>query len=290
MAPASSSPIAWTIAGSDSGGGAGIQVDLKVMNAFGVHGCSVITALTAQNTLGVQTSEPVSGNMLRAQLQTLESDLPPATIKTGMLGSAESCRIVADVLADQNTFVVCDPVLRSTYGTDLLDPAALDVLIHGIFPKVGMLTPNLPEVEALVGRAGQSIEAAAEHILALGVGSVLIKGGHAEGDDCRDYWTDGERVLWLSSPRIDTRHTHGTGCILSSAIASAIALGQALPEAIVTAKTFLNQCLKTPANVGAGHGPMRIETFRNEACDRPHVVGGGVDAPGYNSLGDIKTT
>lgn len=268
-------PIAWTVAGSDSGGGAGIQVDLKVMSAFGVHGCSVITALTAQNSCGVQALEPVSGAMLRAQFQALEADLPPVVIKTGMLGRAKTCDILADFLesrrTDQAPFLVCDPVLKSTSGSDLLDPEALDILIHRIFPKVGVLTPNLPEVGKLIGTDFQTLEVAAERVLALGVQSVLIKGGHAEGAECRDYWTDGKQSLWLSSPRIETKASHGTGCILSSAMASAIALGQEIPEAIITAKTFLNQCLKSPANVGAGHGPMQIMPFRNDPQDRPII-------------------
>ena len=273
----SSPPIVWTIAGSDPGGGAGIQVDLKVIHAFGLHGCSVITALTAQNTHGVHSCESVSEAMLHAQLQTLKADLPPTTIKTGMLGNAATCSRLADFFQSTNLPVICDPVLRSTSGADLLDPAALDILIHGIFPKVKLLTPNLPEAERLIGRTVQSVEAAAEQLLQTGVHSVLIKGGHAPGDECRDYWTDGRQSLWLSSPRIKTVATHGTGCILSTAIAAAVARGQELPAAIITAKTFLNQCLKSPMNVGSGAGPMWIDPFRNDEADRPHVVGGGGD-------------
>lgn len=255
-------PIVWSIAGSDSGGGAGIQTDLKVMSAFGVHGCSVLTALTAQNTLGVRAVEPVSEAMLRGQLEALKTDLPPASIKTGMLGSAETCSILAEFLESCPAPLVCDPVLKSTSGSDLLDSEALDILIHKIFPLATILTPNLPEVERITGHAGEAPEEAAKRILSMGVGSVLIKGGHATSNACRDYWTDGTQAHWLSSPRINTRATHGTGCILSSAIASAIALGQKTPEAIATAKTFLNQCLKNPANVGNGHGPMRIEPVK----------------------------
>jgi len=271
MAPVPSPPVAWTIAGSDPGGGAGIQADLKTMNAFGVHGCSVATALTAQNTLGVQAMENVSEGMLRAQLQALEADLPPAAIKTGMLGNAGTCRIVAETFQALEIPIVCDPVLASTSGTELLDPEALDILIHGIFPRVAVLTPNLPEVGKILGGMFKEVEAAADQLLEMGADSVLIKGGHAEGGECRDYWTDGRESLWLSSPRIETAATHGTGCILSSAIASAITLGQPVPEAIATAKTFLNQCLRQPANLGAGRGPMRFEPFRNAPEDRPTV-------------------
>lgn len=248
------------------------------MSAFGVHGCSVVTALTAQNTMGVQAEEPVSESMLRAQLQALANDLPPTAIKTGMLGSAESCRVVAECLPPMECPIVCDPVLKSTSGTCLLDSKALDVLKAQLFPYVSVLTPNLPETQQLLGRA-LPVEDAAKELLKLGVYSVLIKGGHAEGGECCDYWTDGEQAIWWSSPRIETSATHGTGCILSSAIASAIALGQKIPKAVVTAKTFLNQCLKTPANVGAGPGPMMIEPFRDDPQDRPDgVVGRGVDS------------
>ncbi len=273
MAPHSSPAVAWTIAGSDSGGGAGIQADLKVMNAFGVHGCSVITALTAQNTQGVQSVESISDAMLKAQLQTLEADLPPAVIKTGMLGSAATCSILADFfgrLPAPAPRIICDPVLKSTSGADLLDPAALDVLTGCIFPHVHVLTPNLPETEKLIGPF-RTAEEAAERILALGVHSVLIKGGHAEGGKCVDFWTDGTDAIRLASPRIESRSSHGTGCILASALASALALGQALPEAVINAKTFLNQCLRSPANLGAGCGPMRITPFEDAAEDRPNV-------------------
>ena len=238
------------------------------MNAFGVHGCSVITA---QNTLGVQSINPVSESMLRDQLHALAIDLPVSAIKMGMLGHIEICRVVAAFLPSLEIPIVCDPVLKSTSGTDLLNPEALDILIHQIFPTVDLLTPNLPETEVLIGQKIQTVEAAADQLLGMGIGSVLIKGGHAEGGECRDYWTDGIQSFWLSSPRIETAATHGTGCILSSAIASALALGQKIPEAVTTAKTFLNQCLKSPANVGEGHGPMRIESFRNAEEDRPLV-------------------
>ncbi len=264
-------PIAWTIAGSDPGGGAGIQVDLKVMNAFGVHGCSVVTALTAQNTLGVQAAEPVCESMFQSQLESLAADLPAAAIKTGMLGSTANCRILADFLNSSNRPLVCDPILKSTSGARLIDPAALDLLVQGIFPHVTVLTPNLPEAQHLLNISSLRVEEAAERFLSLGVQSVLMKGGHAAGDDCNDYWTDGQHSLWLSSPRIETRASHGTGCILSSAIASALALGQPLPEAITTAKTFLNQCLHAPAHIGAGHGPMRIAPFLNRMEHRPTI-------------------
>ena len=273
MAADSKTPIVWTIAGSDSGGGAGIQADLKVMNAFGVHGCSVLTALTAQNTQGIQQVEAVGSSMVRAQFQTLLADLPPTTIKMGMLGSVDTCRTLADVLQSTDAPVICDPVLKSTSGADLLDPVALDALVRGIFPRVELLTPNRPEAEQLTGQKIKTPEDAAESLLAMGVKSVLIKGGHTEEHDCRDYWTDGTQALWLSSPRVHTDASHGTGCILSSAIASAMALGQSVQEAIITAKTYMNQCLHAPAGIGSGHGPMRIEPFLDRPADQPRVAG-----------------
>ncbi len=269
-----SRPVAWTIAGSDSGGGAGIQVDLLVMNAFGIHGCSIITAITAQNTLGVQSSEPVSASIFRDQLNALSEDLSPAAIKTGMLGSLSNCNELANFLrshtAPRPPFV-CDPVLRSTSGAELLEPEALDLLVRCILPHVTVLTPNLPEAEVLLGTAFSSIEDAADQFLGKGAQSVLIKGGHAEGNVCRDYWTDGTQAMWLSSPRISSRASHGTGCILSSAIAAGLANGQSVQQAIVDAKTFLNQCLRSPANVGRGVGPMQIRPFLNAAEDRPSL-------------------
>ena len=138
-----------------------------------------------------------------------------------------------------------------------------------MFPRVTVLTPNLPETEKLLGTGITDVEEAAAMLLAMGVHSVLIKGGHSEGDICRDYWTDGNQSMWLASPRVATTATHGTGCILSSAIASALALGRSIRESIVMAKTFLNQCLRSPAELGGGHGPMRIEPFRDEVNDRP---------------------
>lgn len=269
-------PITWTIAGSDTGGGAGIQADLKVMNAFGVHGCSVITALTAQNTCGVERVDSVSPSMFRAQLAALKDDLPPLAIKTGMLGRTETCTVLAEFIQSWSSTqqrmpaLICDPVLKSTSGTNLLSPEALQLLKDELFPYISVLTPNLPETEVLLGEK-LSTEKAAEKLLAFGSRSVLIKGGHSNGLDCSDYWTDGKRSFWMTSPRVETRDSHGTGCILSSAIAASMALGQDVATAVLTAKTFLNQCLKSPSNCGAGHGPMIIKPFLNRDQDQPIV-------------------
>ncbi len=267
-----SPPIVWTAAGSDSGGGAGIQADLKVFNAFGVHGCSAITALTAQNTTGVKSVEPVSPEMLKAQLEALAGDLPAAAVKTGMLGNKTNCEIIAAFFGSLPAPLpplICDPVLKSTSGANLLEPDAVDLLKRALFPKVAVLTPNLPETEFLLNRPVDSVESAAKALLGFGCGSVLIKGGHSEGNECRDYWTDGSDAFWLLSPRIETTASHGTGCILSAAIAASMAKGRSIPEAVTEAKTFLNQCLKSPLHIGSGHGPMQIRPFENRMEDRP---------------------
>lgn len=265
-------PIAWTIAGSDSGGGAGIQVDLKVMNALGVHGCSVITALTAQNSCGVQAIQPTPETLISAQIKALADDLPAQAIKSGMIGSKAACRALIKFYTNASTPrppLICDPVLKSTSGSNLLEPTALELLKRELFPYVTVLTPNLPETEHILGHAVKSIESAAAEILEQGVQSVLIKGGHSASNECKDYWTNGTASLWLSSPRRSTRATHGTGCILSSAIASGLAMGQTLQDAIIQAKAFLNQCLRHPAGLGQGHGPMRILPFENATMDQP---------------------
>ena len=263
-------PVSWTVAGSDSGGGAGIQVDLKVMNALGVHGCCIVTALTAQNTQTVRRVEPVSKKMFDAQWDALQEDLVPASIKTGMLGSVDVCKQLAEKL-DGTIPVVCDPVWRSSSGQALLDAEAFDHLLYGVFPNVKILTPNLPEVEWLLGGAIRSVEEAAEKIIALGVHSVLIKGGHHPGSICSDYWTDGTQAIRFSTPRIQTTATHGTGCILSSALAAALACNEDIPTAIATAKTFLNQCLKNPIQAGSGTSPVWIKPFKNDVADRPAI-------------------
>ncbi|NNJ71322.1 MAG: hydroxymethylpyrimidine/phosphomethylpyrimidine kinase, partial [Kiritimatiellales bacterium] len=202
-------------------------------------------------------------------------DLFPAAIKTGMLGSVTTCGIVADFLSRlpaPRPALVCDPVMVSTSGSSLLDADARDIVIRRIFPLVDILTPNLFEAGQIIGSdVVRDAEKAAALILETGVRSVLIKGGHAEGNTSSDFWTDGENSMWLSSPRLDTNETHGTGCILAAAIASALANGQDISEAVVTAKTFLNQCIGNPANVGAGPGPVLVKPFCNLERDRPNV-------------------
>jgi len=277
-------PITWTVAGSDSGGGAGIQADLKVMTLLGTHACSVITALTAQNTQGVRLAEPVCPAMLEAQLAALAEDLPPTALKSGMLWNAAVIHTLARFLRETSfsprPVYVCDPVLLSTSGHALIEPAAVTALRRELFPLAALLTPNLPEARALTGLNSNDPETLAAALLENGCHSVLIKGGHADGPRCADYWTDGKAALLLRSRRIETRSTHGTGCSLSAAITAFAALGYPLPEAISRAKSYITQCLRTAPGLGAGHGPLRFAPWLDHPDDRPETENQPFSGPG----------
>ena len=267
-------PVTWTLAGSDSGGGAGIQADLKTMNALGTMGCSVITALTAQNTLGITEIEFPSQSMLAGQISALTSDLPPAAIKIGMLGNVANIETVVQHLIPLNVYTVFDPVMISSTGHPLFDPHAINALIFKLLPIVHLLTPNIGEAEVLLGQKIESeadMETAALALLKLGVKSVLIKGGHLPGDHCCDFWTDGIRKAWLTSPRQNVTHTHGTGCTLSSAITACRAIGYDELDAVVLAKTYVNQGLRKGANVGKGRGPLAHEGWPDSPDDLPWI-------------------
>ncbi len=267
-------PITWTIAGSDSGGGAGIQADLKTMNALGAMGCSVITALTAQNTLGISEIEYPSQSMLAGQMLALSADLPPAAVKIGMLGSTANIETIVQHLAPLNAYTVFDPVIVSSSGRALLEPHAINVLICRLMPLVHLLTPNIGEAELLLGRKIETIpevQAAAIDLIKFGVKSVLIKGGHLPGAQCRDYWTDGASKAWLVSPRQDVAHTHGTGCTLSSAITAFRALGHGELDAVVLGKAYVNQGLRQGTNIGKGRGPLAHEGWPCSPDDLPEI-------------------
>ena len=270
-------PIVWTVAGSDSGGGAGVQADIKVINLLGAHACSAITALTAQNTIGTGRLEWVSTDMLSAQLEALKADLPPSAIKLGMLGTSEAVEMVSEFLKTVKCpFTVCDPVLISSSGAFLLEAKAWPLVTKKLFPVINLIPPNIPEAEHLLGMqiaTPADIEAAAKKALALGAGEVLIKGGHGSHDVelSSDYWTDGKEHAWLSSPRIDTKSSHGTGCVLSSAIATARALGCGPLESIVLAKAYLNQGLRQAPELGSGYGPLAFNPWEKAEQDLPLV-------------------
>lgn len=292
LAPGPSAPpVAWSIAGSDSGGGAGIQADLKAMAALGVHGCSAVTALTAQNTQGVRRVEATSPGMIEAQLLALQEDLPPAAIKIGMLGGTSAVKTVAEFLKQRDTFVVCDPVMVATRGGNLLDPGAMGALRDDLLPRVDLLTPNLPEAEALVSYkidSSAETEKAAGELLGLGVKSVLIKGGHGSGALCQDFWTNGRESAWLSSPRWQVAHSHGGGCTLSSAIAAGVALGWPELDAIVLAKAYTNRGLRLSRPIGRGRGPIAQGGWPDDPADMPWLNAHAEQAhhrPAFPALG-----
>ena len=257
--------IVWSIAGSDSGGGAGIQADLLTMRAFGVHGCSLITAITAQSSVAVARVELVSEQMLAAQWQTLLADLPPVAIKIGLVASRAQQQQLATLLATLPTTipVIIDPVLIASCGDTLTLDSGSDALpeLPQLYRFASLLTPNLPELAALTGLAvttPEQIITATECLLKKGVRAVLVKGGHASG--CKqlalDYLASTRQQYWLASPRIDTEHNHGTGCSLASAIASGLALGYPLDDAVVLAKAYLNRGLSAAYATGQGAGTL----------------------------------
>ena len=254
---------ALTIAGSDSGGGAGIQADLKTFQALGVYGMSAITAITAQNTVGVLAVQEITPELVAAQIDAVASDIGVDGAKTGMLASAPIIRAVADRVRrwDLAPVLVVDPVMVAKSGDRLLREDAVRALIDELLPLAAVITPNIPEAEMLVGHAITSdddVRAAAREILALGPRSVVMKGGHRPGD-ATDLFYDGSRELRLEARRIDTRSTHGTGCTFSAAIAARIAQGDALPDAVRAAKAYLTAALEHAMPLGAGHGPVAHE-------------------------------
>jgi hydroxymethylpyrimidine/phosphomethylpyrimidine kinase len=248
-----------SIAGSDSSGGAGIQADIKTASALRVYAMTAITAVTAQDTTGIGAIHPIPPEMVRAQIARCLCDIGADAIKIGMLGSAQIARVVAAVLPEGIPLVV-DPVLVSTSGTVLADGGVIEVLKADLFPRATLITPNLPETEALCGFAladREDVLRAGDMLLSLGPGAVLIKGGHDAGSTVTDilFTPDAPPRLFLA-PRIDTRHTHGTGCTLSTAIACGLAQGMPLTDAIALAHAFVQQAIATAPGFGKGRGPL----------------------------------
>ena len=256
-------PRVLAIAGSDSGGGAGIQADLKTFSALGCYGMTAITALTAQNTLGVRAIHSVPAAMLRDQIDAVVEDIGVDAVKIGMLHSSGIVRTVADAI-DRHALrgVVLDPVMMSTSGARLIDDDAQAVLVRELFRRAALVTPNLDEAALLVGRPLASeadMEAAAHEMLAMGAPAVLLKGGHLAGETVSDLLLQHDaQPRWMRAPRIATGNTHGTGCTLSSAIAAHLALGAELPQAVELARAFVREALAAGAGVrtGTGSGPL----------------------------------
>ena len=256
-------PVALTIAGSDSSGGAGIQADLKTFAALGVYGASAVTALTAQNTIDVTGIHVVPPDFVRAQIDAVFGDLAVAAVKIGMVAQRATTEAIAAALARwPQPKVVLDPVMVATSGARLLEAEAVDALRRHLIPKAAIITPNLPEAamlldEPLVASAA-AIEAQGRRLLALGCGAVLIKGGHGEGSESVDYLVSGSGTVALPAPRVATQNTHGTGCSLSSAIAAGLAKGEALEAAVRNAKAWISVAIAEADRftVGHGHGPI----------------------------------
>ncbi len=258
-------PRVLVVAGSDSGGGAGVQADIKTIMALGGYAATALTALTAQNTLGVQGVMPVPAEFVQQQMRSVLDDIGADAVKTGMLGTAAVVTAVAAVLRGRGLPLVLDPVMVAKGGARLLDDDAAAALVGDLLPLAAVLTPNVPEAEALLGRAipdHAAALAAAQDLLALGLPAVLLKGGHLPGAAVLDILATREGVEVIESPRIDTRHTHGTGCTLASAISVGLADGLPLRDAVRRAGAYVHAAILAAPGLGGGHGPLGHGTAR----------------------------
>ena len=249
------------VAGSDSGGGAGIQADIKAVTALGGFAATALTALTAQNTMGVHAVHPVPLDFIARQMEVVLTDIGADVIKTGMLGDSAVIETVCQALERYaaGVPVVVDPVMVAKGGHALLAAEAVDSLRRRLLPKAAVITPNLPEAEALAGMTIGSVtemRAAAMALLALGVPAVLLKGGHLPGDELTDLLATPDGIEAFVSPRIQTRHTHGTGCTMASAVAIGLAQGMTLRESVVRARAYVRAAIAAAPGYGSGHGPL----------------------------------
>jgi hydroxymethylpyrimidine/phosphomethylpyrimidine kinase len=259
-------PVALTIAGSDSSGGAGIQADLKTFAALGVYGASVITALTAQNTKGVSGIHLVPADFVTAQIDAVFGDLDVQAVKIGMVAQLATIDAIAAGLTRWSpNLVVLDPVMVATSGDRLLPAEAVEALRTRLIPRASLITPNLPEAAALldepVGSSEAAIERQGQRLLALGCRAVLIKGGHGQGAESIDYLVNGSGTVALRAPRIATKNTHGTGCSLSSAIAAGLTKGEDMETAVRHAKTWISAAIAAADRLDVGHGNGPIHHF-----------------------------
>jgi hydroxymethylpyrimidine/phosphomethylpyrimidine kinase len=248
------------IAGSDSGGGAGVQADIKTVTMLGGYAATAITAITVQNTLGVSEVFPLSPELIRAQAKAVLDDIGADAIKTGMLGGRKVVEAVAALLDEAGAVpAVIDPVMVAKGGELLLSPKALDALINLLIPRAALLTPNAPEAEVLTGVKVEDLDGqrrAGEALLALGARAVLVKGGHVPGEQVIDLLLTASGETLLEGPRLDSRHTHGTGCTLASACAAGLAQGLKLEDAVARAWAYTAEAIRRAPGLGAGHGPL----------------------------------
>ncbi len=251
-------PVALTIAGSDPSGGAGIQADLKTFHQFGVYGEAAVTLLTVQNTCEVSEVVCLEPRLVRAQVEAVLEDIPPAAVKTGALGNAEIIETVAELAPRLGAPLVVDPVMISKHGAPLISGDARRVLRDRLLPHAALVTPNLHEAAALAEcevRTEAEMELAARRIHGRCGAAVLVKGGHLAGE-AADLLFDGRQARWYRAPRFDTPHTHGTGCTYSAAITACLASGAPLEEAVARAKRFLTEAIRTNPGLGRGSGPV----------------------------------
>ncbi|OHU86145.1 MULTISPECIES: thiamine phosphate synthase [Pseudoalteromonas] len=278
--------VVWSIAGSDSGGGAGIQADIKAMHSFGVHGCTVITALTAQNSLGVEALNSTSTEVIESQLQALAIDMPARVIKIGMLANVQQIQLVAEHLSHYKAkwveppLVVYDPVAIASSGDRLTEEDTIDALKTYLLPLIDVITPNTQETQLLTGVyliGPDAVREAAQKLQQLGVQSVVIKGGHWDYPKgyCVDYCASQGQEYWLGNEAINTPHTHGTGCSLSSAIAACLAKGYPLKDAFILGKAYVNKGLSYAQRFGEGIGPLAHTGFPEDINDYPQVIEAG---------------
>ena len=251
--------MALSIAGSDPSGGAGIQADLKTFHRLGVYGEAVITLITVQNTRGVHRVDVLQPELIAEQIHAVVSDIPPKAAKTGALGNAAATEAVAAAAEGLSFPLVVDPVMISKNGAWLIDPGARRVFTDRLLPRAFLLMPNIPEAAELSGirvHDADSMARAAEKLLALGAANVLVKGGHLEGDALDLLATPGQKLRLFRAPRIDTTHTHGTGCTYSAAITAELAKGTSLEHAIHRAKHFITEAIRSSPGLGSGSGPV----------------------------------
>ena len=267
-----SRPIVWAVGGSDSAGGAGIQADVRTIHGLGAHAGSIVTAVTAQNSQGVSGVWPVPMETLSAQWSAL-ADLPPAVVKIGMLGTAGHVRFVAQRLRDRRVPVVLDPVMSATAGGSLLDEDGRNALVRELLPLVAVLTPNVREAGVLLaGRSittNEEIESAARDLAAFGPSTVIIKGGDREGLLAQDCVLSGDRLVWLTTDRVESKNTHGTGCTFASAVAAVLSTGVSAIDAAVVAKMYVTEAIRAGYAAGQGAGPVRQGTWPREERDLP---------------------
>ncbi len=264
------------IAGSDSSGGAGIQADIKTCAAFGAYAMTAITAVTAQNTVGVQAVEMMPATLVKQQIESCLSDIGADVVKIGMLGTKEIIEVVAEAVDELDAFVILDPVAVATSGDALLDEDALVVLRDKLLPLADLVTPNVPEAELLTGLNIEDVDdltKAGDVLLEKGVYAALMKGGHLSGKSVVDVLVSEEGANIMSGPRLHTRHTHGTGCTLASAVAANMALGLDLDEAVMRAREFVFEAIRSAPGFGStkGHGPLNhgLALMEEEEAETP---------------------